>query len=126
MMKIQILDWKSHEIVPVKRGGKDIKRDSGARPGEFGIRPLSRLLPPSPAQEQMDPPIGSFYKCIFPVMPDLIRHPDVVPTPYQVRGKLQSGTTSKTGLGFHRDPWIPAFAGMTTFSEAVSLWADTK
>jgi hypothetical protein len=31
----------------------------------------------------------------------LIRgHPDVVPTPYQVRGKLQSGTISKTGSRF--------------------------
>jgi hypothetical protein len=33
-------------------------------------------------------------------MPDLIRHPDVFPTPYQVRGKLQSGTISKTGSRF--------------------------
>jgi len=33
-------------------------------------------------------------------MPDLIRHPDVVPTPYQVRGKLQSGTISMTGSRF--------------------------
>jgi len=30
-------------------------------------------------------------------MPDLIRHPGVV----------------KTGAGFHRESWIPAFAGMT-------------
>ena len=27
-------------------------------------------------------------------------HPDVLPTPYQVRGKLQSGTISKTGSRF--------------------------
>jgi len=27
-------------------------------------------------------------------------HPGVVPTPYQVRGKLQSGTISKTGSRF--------------------------
>ena len=33
--------------------------------------------------------------------PYLIRgHPDVVPTPYPVRGKLQSGTISKTGSRF--------------------------
>ena len=40
------------------------------------------------------------YKCTFSVMPDLIRHPDAVPTPYQVRGKLQLGTISKTGSRF--------------------------
>ena len=27
--------------------------------------------------------------------------------------------------GFHREPWIPAFAGMTAFYETVSLWTDT-
>jgi hypothetical protein len=37
-------------------------------------------------------------------MPDLIRHPDIDPTPFQVRGKLQSGTIPKT---------IPVFTGMT-------------
>ena len=25
------------------------------------------------------------------------------------------------GPGFHREPWIPAFAGMTTFLETVGL-----
>jgi len=33
-------------------------------------------------------------------MPDLIRHPDIVPTPYQIRGELQSGTISNTGSRF--------------------------
>ena len=28
--------------------------------------------------------------------------------------------------GFHREPWIPAFAGMTTFMDAVGLWTDTN
>ena len=37
-------------------------------------------------------------------MPDLIRHPDVVPTK----------------VGNHLKYWIPAFAGMTTFLEAIS------
>jgi hypothetical protein len=32
-------------------------------------------------------------------MPDLIPHPDVAPIPYQVRGKLQSGTIN-TGSRF--------------------------
>jgi hypothetical protein len=40
------------------------------------------------------------YKRAFSVMPDLIRHPDIVPTPYQVQGKLQSRTLSKTGRRF--------------------------
>ena len=28
--------------------------------------------------------------------------------------------------GFHREPWIPAFAGMTTFLEIVSLRTDSN
>ena len=40
-------------------------------------------------------------------MPDLIRHPDVVPT--------KVGNHLILGSGFHREPWIPAFAGMTLF-----------
>jgi len=27
--------------------------------------------------------------------------------------------------GFHREPWIPAFAGMTTFGKTVSLYTDS-
>jgi hypothetical protein len=38
-------------------------------------------------------------------MPDLIRHPDVVPT--KVGNQLKD--------------WIPAFAGMTTFLETINL-----
>jgi len=32
----------------------------------------------------------------------------------------------RLGPGFHREPWIPAIAGMTAFLETVSLWTDTK
>ena len=46
-------------------------------------------------------------------MPDLIRHPDVVPTNPGSGPGQASGTISKTDQGFHREPWIPAFAGMT-------------
>ena len=61
-------------------------------------------------------------------------HPDVVPTPYQVRGNLQSGTISKTGSRFSpgtldSGPRIRSGAGpagMTPFLETVSLWTDTK
>ncbi len=35
-------------------------------------------------------------------MPDLIRHPDVVPT--------KVGSHQSLGPGFHREPWIPALA----------------
>ena len=34
--------------------------------------------------------------------------------------------SQRLGPGFHREPWIPAFAGMTTFLETVSLWTDTN
>jgi hypothetical protein len=57
-------------------------------------------------------------------MPDLIRHPDIVPTTYQVPGKLQSGTISRLDPGFHREPWIPAFAGMTILIE-VAIYKQT-
>jgi len=50
-------------------------------------------------------------------MPDLIRHPDVVPTK----------------VGNYLYYWIPvvatrnrAFAGMTTFLGTISLWTDSK
>jgi len=43
-------------------------------------------------------------------MPDLTRHPDVVPTK----------------VGNHLKGWIPAFAGMTSFLEPVGLWIDTN
>jgi hypothetical protein len=56
----------------------------------------------------------SVHKCAFFVMPDLIRHPDVVPTPYQARGKLQSGTISKTGSRFFTgNPGFRLSPGMT-------------
>ncbi len=42
------------------------------------------------------------------------RRPDESREPYQ-----------RLGPGFHREPWIPAFAGMTTFLDIVSLWRDT-
>ena len=41
-------------------------------------------------------------------MPDLIWHPDVVPT--------------KVGNHIKEKNWIPAFAGMTTLFETVNLW----
>jgi hypothetical protein len=28
--------------------------------------------------------------------------------------------------GLHREPWIPAFAGMTTFLDTLSLWTDSN
>ena len=34
--------------------------------------------------------------------------------------------SQRLGPGFHREPWIPAFAGMTTFLETVSLWTDSN
>jgi len=43
-------------------------------------------------------------------MPDLIRHPDVIPT--------KGGNQLKN--------WIPAFAGMMTFLETISLWTAPK
>ena len=36
------------------------------------------------------------------------------PDPYQVRGN-SVGNHLRLGPGFHREPWIPAFAGMTPF-----------
>jgi hypothetical protein len=30
----------------------------------------------------------------------------------------------RLGPGFHREPWIPAFAGMTTFLQTMDLWTD--
>ena len=56
--------------------------------------------------------IGSFrrHAGLEEPAPYLIRgHPDVVPTPYPVRGKLQSGTIPlELAPGFHRESWIPA------------------
>jgi len=34
--------------------------------------------------------------------------------------------SQRLGPGFHREPWIPAFAGMTNFLETVSIWTGTK
>jgi len=51
-------------------------------------------------------------------MPDLIRHPNVVPTPYPVRGKLRREPVQGLGPGFRQEPWIPAFAGMTILIES--------
>ena len=45
-------------------------------------------------------------------MPDLIRHPEGRPD--ESREPSQ-----RLGPGFHREPWIPAFAGMTILIEMV-------
>ncbi len=52
---------------------------------------------------------SSVHRVCYSVMPDLIRHPGVVPA--------KVGTIERLGPGFHREPWIPAFAGMTNFCE---------
>ncbi len=68
--------------------------------------------------------------------PYLIRgHPDVVPTPYQVRGKLQSGTILKIGSRFSPGTldsgFRPVYHAVQGFRrnddhlEIVSLWTDS-
>jgi len=34
--------------------------------------------------------------------------------------------SQRLGPGFHREPWIPAFAGKTSFSKSGDLWTDSK
>jgi len=43
-------------------------------------------------------------------MPDLIRHPEGRPD-------KSREPSQRLGPGFHREPWIPAFAGMTILIE---------
>jgi hypothetical protein len=52
----------------------------------------------------------SVYKCVYPVMPDLIRHPEGI----ENSGFLPEFIPAKAG------------AGMTTFSENSSLYKDSK
>ncbi len=59
-------------------------------------------------------------------MPDLIRHPDVVPT--KVGNHLKDWVPVFTGNPGFRLESIPIKigAGMTTFWETVSLWTDSN
>jgi len=52
----------------------------------------------------------SVYKCVYTVMPDLIRHPEGI---------------ENSGFLLEFIPYTDTGAGMTTFSENSSLYTDT-
>jgi hypothetical protein len=64
----------------------------------FKRSPSIYLSQPKRRKERTDP-IVSVHKCTFSVMPDLIRHPDVVPTK----------------VGNHLKDWVPVFTGNPGF-----------